>query len=164
MSKDWCDQSLAGSARVLHGFWTCWPSQDLVILHHIRRNPRIGSATEINRTRKLCCQTQKSNCFGTDGATCTNGTNGIRFQAAIVAHFKVPVGFLSASFCSEPRQSLRFDRWKSSNWNRYHPPPSSGDADRRRSTRDHNSDAGVPIRCKISSMPTWQDQYTLGNF
>ena len=25
-SKDWCDlQSPVGNARLLHGFWTCWP-------------------------------------------------------------------------------------------------------------------------------------------
>ena len=58
----------------------------------------------------------------------------------------------------------RFDGWKASSWARNPTPPRSGEVDRSRSTRDHNSDDGVPMRCRISSMPTWQDQYTLGNF
>ena len=142
-SKDWCDQSPVGNARVLHGFWTCWPSQDRVILHHIRRNSRNGSATEINRARKLHCQMQKPICLGTGGAKFartvqTELDSDWRFCGSINhwQEFFPPCAgrnrVVTPSVFLQPHQ---FDGWKASSWTRNPTPPRSGEVDRSRSTR-----------------------------
>ena len=63
-SKDWCDQSPVGNARVLHGFWTCWPSQDRVILHHIRRNPRLLVPPRNQSGEEVALSNAEANLFG----------------------------------------------------------------------------------------------------
>ena len=97
-----------------------------------------------------------------------NGTNGTGFRLAILAQCQPLAGILSAMCWSQPRQSHhlysfahQFDGWKASSWTRN---PTHQDPAKWIEVvpRDHNSADGVPMR-RISSIPTWQAQYTLGN-